>query len=72
VAPVYPIKNIHVNNIQRGTYRGILIELVQAEGLSIYLPLGERDERPTRVDPDKPGCPAAPERQLGYYADPAN
>lgn len=40
-----------------------------ANGLSIFLPLGERDERPTKVI--NPNEPAVSEPQLPYYADPA-
>lgn len=37
-----------------------------ANGISIFLPLGERDYRPTRYDPARPER-AYPERQLSYY-----
>lgn len=57
-------------NPKDGAYYGVRMNFAQAGGLSIYLPLGEQDYRPTLVDPTKPECPAAPERQLAYYADP--
>jgi hypothetical protein len=40
-----------------------------AHGLSIYMPLGEQDNRPTSIDPDDPNAPAEPERQLYYYTN---
>ncbi|GAB4202768.1 MAG: hypothetical protein OHK0022_26290 [Roseiflexaceae bacterium] len=58
-------------NPRDGTYLGIRMNFAQAGGISIYLPLGEQDYRPTRVDLNNPTCPALPERQLTYYTDPA-
>lgn len=52
-----------------GRYGNDEWNLEQARGLSIFLPLGERDERPTRVQLD--GQLAISEPQLPYYADPA-
>lgn len=44
-------------------------DLTSANGLSIFLPLGERDHRPTLAQEN--GRPALSEPQLPYYADPA-
>jgi hypothetical protein len=49
-----------VYNTQPWTFDG-------AYGLSIFLPLGEQDYRPTRVDVNN--GPAQPEAQLKYYVD---
>jgi hypothetical protein len=38
-----------------------------AYGLSIFLPLGEQDWRPTRLNPADPNGPACSEPQLDYY-----
>jgi hypothetical protein len=43
-------------------------DLARASGLSIFLPLGEQDWRPTRFT--APGQPACSEAQLDYYVDP--
>lgn len=51
-----------------GFHRGNYWSFARANGLSIYLPLGERDHRPTRYDPANP-AQALPERQLDYYTD---
>lgn len=53
-----------------GIYTGKGWDFSHSTGLSIYLPLGEQDYRPTLVDTSNPLCPAKPERQLTYYADP--
>jgi hypothetical protein len=55
-----------------GTYNGKLWNFDNAHGLSIYLPLGERDYRPSFVDPEHPDdvTKTRPERQLDHYTDP--
>lgn len=58
-------------NPKDGTYQGIRMNFALAGGLSIYLPLGEQDYRPTLVDPNNLFCPAKPEAQLPYYMNPA-
>lgn len=61
---------LDVQAIRKGTYKNNPMDLAHANGVSIYLPLGEQDNRPTYVDPNNPGCPASPEPQLPYYNDP--
>ncbi|RRR67775.1 MAG: hypothetical protein EI684_18440 [Candidatus Viridilinea halotolerans] len=51
---------------QSGMHNNQAINLDGANGLSIFLPLGERDYRPTRYDAARPEL-AYPERQLTYY-----
>ncbi len=41
-----------------------------ANGLAIFLPLGEQDYRPTKADPND-STKSLAERQLTYYADPS-
>jgi Tol biopolymer transport system component len=52
-----------------GSYGGQPWSFDAAHGISIFLPLGEQDYRPTHVDPTNPAGPAEPERQLGYYVN---
>jgi hypothetical protein len=54
-----------------GVYRGSSWDLSRANGIAIFLPLGERDYRPTYVDSNLPQQAAWGERQLSYYSDPA-
>lgn len=58
------VLELHTNP---GAVDGVEWDLSGATGLSIYLPLGEQDERPIGVDAD--GTPLY-DRQLAYYADP--
>ncbi|WP_370650187.1 clostripain-related cysteine peptidase [Oscillochloris sp. ZM17-4] len=51
-----------------GIYLGAYWNFAQAHGISIYLPLGEQDHRPTRYDPTHPER-AVSEPQLPYYTD---
>jgi hypothetical protein len=62
---------IRYNRTVSGRYEGNSWTLGHANGLSIFLPLGEQDYRPTHIDPTNPTKPAQAERQLGYYIDPA-
>jgi hypothetical protein len=55
--------------IALGSVREQRWDFAGAYGVSIYLPLGEQDMRPTRL-PQTPGGPALPERQLDYYTNP--
>lgn len=57
------IKERHVN----GHFGGQFWMFDGANGVSIYLPLGEQDYRPSKVD--VAGQPGKPERQLTYYLD---
>jgi hypothetical protein len=59
------------NRSASGVYLGNTVSLGGANGLSIYMPLGEQDNRSTRVDPNNPGQPAQPEQQIGYYGNPS-
>lgn len=52
-----------------GDYDGQPWDFANARGISIYLPLGERDYRPTAIDPSNIARPLRPERQLGYYVN---
>ncbi len=61
---------IIANRMQSGSYEGTLWNLSGAKGLSIFLPLGEQDYRPTKADPSDPTKPFLPDHQLTYYADP--
>ncbi|NTU79490.1 MAG: hypothetical protein HGA45_08820 [Chloroflexales bacterium] len=61
---------IVASRAESGAYEGKPWNLDGATGLSIYLPLGEQDYRPTRTDPNDPSKPAQPEPQLAYYSDP--
>jgi hypothetical protein len=54
-----------------GSYNGTAWSLGGANGLSIFLPLGEQDYRPTKADPSDYTKPFQAERQLKYYADPS-
>ena len=59
---------IDTNRAISGNYNGTAWNLSGANGLSIFLPLGEQDYRPTKADPNDPTKSLA-ERQLRYYAD---
>ncbi len=52
-----------------GTYNAQSWSFAGAHGISIFLPLGEQDYRPTLANPQNPALPAGAERQLTYYAD---
>ena len=52
-----------------GEYGGVYWDLSGANGVSIFLPLGEQDFRPTAADELDPTKPAKPERQLTYYTN---
>ncbi|MBX0328906.1 right-handed parallel beta-helix repeat-containing protein [Oscillochloris sp. ZM17-4] len=59
---------IIARTVRSGTYDQAEWDFAGANGISIYLPLGERDYRPTRYDSQRPDL-AYPERQLNYYLD---
>ncbi|WP_129633798.1 clostripain-related cysteine peptidase [Candidatus Oscillochloris fontis] len=53
-----------------GSYEGKTWNLNGANGLAIFLPLGEQDYRPTKANPSNFNEPFQAERQMRYYADP--
>ncbi len=61
---------IDTSRVNPGSYNGVTWNLSGASGLAIFLPLGERDYRPTLADPLDPGKAFQAERQLSYYANP--
>lgn len=65
--PVAPVV-VHHKNIN-GTYKNEIWNFDRANGLSIFLPLGEQDYRPTKADPTNKTLAGEPERQLNYYVD---
>jgi hypothetical protein len=62
---------IDSSRVVSGSYDGNTWELSGATGLSIFLPLGERDYRPTQADPNDYSKSYQAERQLTYYANPS-
>ncbi|PDW00415.1 hypothetical protein CJ255_20685 [Candidatus Viridilinea mediisalina] len=64
VGPTGPV--VIAQATRSGRFRNQPLNLDGANGISIFLPLGERDYRPTRYDPARPEL-AYPERQLSYY-----
>lgn len=61
---------IIANRAVSGNYRGKPWDFSKAHGLSIFLPLGEQDYRPTFVQVDRGREFATNERQMDFYTEP--